>query len=215
MRTKALLQIVALSSVLGLACSWQTQERNATAQQESQTQESKAPTVQIEVAPIVKLDEPLTVRWKIINTSAKPIYIYSTFLQSTGTVAEVDFDAARMMVELRFSVLEPLQFFVNAFPDAKFMEIGSNESREGTFTSNSSIKEGKFFGAVNHQPDVKSLTNRTWQARIAVAYGYEIKFVEKAIAAWGASEDDPHPINPIIRWQKIAYSEPVGLTFRK
>jgi hypothetical protein len=184
-------------------------------QQESQSQESKAPTVQIEVDPVVKLDEPLTVRWKIINTRAEPIYIYSTFLQSTGTVAEVDFDVVRKMVELRFSVLEPLPFFVNAFPDAKFMEIGANESREGTFTSKSSIKEGKSFGVVNQQPDVESLTNGTWQARIAVAYGYEIKSVEKAVAVWGASEDDPHPINPIVRWQKVAYSEPVGLTFRK
>ena len=213
MRIKTLLLIPVLAS--SFSCSQQTQQQKVAAQQASQSRQNGAPAVQIEVNPIVKISEPLHFQWRITNASNKPIYIYSTFLQSNATVLELSVDDKPRMLELRFTLLEPLPFFVNNFPDAKFMEIGAHETREGQFTSTHPLREPKSFAAMSQPLNIGSVRAGTWQLRVLMAYGQEVESVKRALANWGTSKDDPHPINPIVRWQKVAYSQPVSVVFQE
>jgi len=107
------------------------------------------------------------------------------------------------MIEIRFSRLQPMAVGVNSFPQPEFMQIAPGEAKEGRFESARPVGQG-----------TKTIKPGKWRVRILVAYGYEIESVKNALAQ-SLTRGEEHPINPIVRWQKISYSAPVSMIFEK
>jgi len=47
-----------------------------------------------------------------------------------------------------------------------------------------------------------------WKVRASIAYGYELQPVEKAVKET-LNAGQEHPINAVVRWQRVEYSDPV------
>lgn len=191
-----------LVALLALACSRQAEERRSSAHPQPLTQGDTEPLVRIEVDPVSRLDTPLKLRWRISNGGARPVYVYSTILQQPAA-AEINIDVAQRIIEVRLSRLQPISVGVNSFPEAQFMQMGPKEVKEGEFESVRPVNQ-----------EDPGITSGNWRVRILVAYGYEIESVKKALAE-SIARGEEHPINPIVRWQKVSYSDPVSVLFEK
>lgn len=207
--------IALIVSVLltGLTCHRQL----ANMQLDQPVQDGKPPNVRIEVRPTVKLKSPLAMHWTISNVGTSPIYVYSTFLKHQWRIpafSYTDLDPAQRLIDIRFTQLKSLPGGINSFSDAEFIEIRPQESREGTFATNGPLEQETFYSSKGEEIKAAKLTSGSWTLRIVIAYGYEISSVNQALAE-SLSVGKEHPINPIVRWQKLAYSEPVSVTFQK
>lgn len=171
--------------------------------------EERPPTVQVKVdSPI---NHQLKMHWKISNLNTKPMYIYSSLLRRTSFV-EINIDADKKMIEVRFLRLKLLELTPLSFPETAFMRLDAEESREGYFVSDISVEQIVERNLVAIDPvreKIKSrITPGTWTVRALIAYGYEIESVQN-------NREKGHPIDPVVKWQKVAYSEPVSLTIQK
>jgi hypothetical protein len=209
---KTLMSVVALIALIGWGCSRRPAEQAASAQSRTAVADATAPVVQISVSPRVRLRKPLEMQWKILNTSTQPVYIYSSLLQQPNTYfAEIVVDFERKTIEVRFLSLRTLELSPNYFPKTEFIRIDPGQSQAGQFVSYHSLEK-----LIREQSTKLPITKRnekpgTWKVRSLVAYGDEIGSVQKAVAKLTASGTG-HPINPVVEWQKVAYSEPVSIT---
>jgi hypothetical protein len=114
------------------------------------------------------------------------------------------------MIEVRFLSLRTIEVAPNYFPKTEFIRIDPGQSKEGQFVSYYSLE--RWIDLSTGRPLAKrKVTSGTWMVRSLVAYGYEIESVQRALAALTASGTE-HPINPVVEWQKVAYSHPVNIT---
>jgi hypothetical protein len=165
------------------------------------------PTVKIDIDPIVKLNRPLNVRWQITNSGEKPIYIYSTPLKDTAS-ADIQIDTEQKLIQIRWLRLQPIPVGIYTFPEAEFMQLAAKEFRGGVFISHTSLDsliKNKISGNVMNKG---AAIEGVWRFQLLIAYGYEIESVKKAIEE-SDRKGDEHPINPVVRWQQVAYSEPI------
>lgn len=206
-----MLALIVSVLLTGLTCHRQL----ANMQPTQLVQDGKPPNVRIEVGPAVKLKRRLVMHWTISNVGTNPIYVYSTFLQHQWRIpafSYTDLDPEQRLIDVRFTQLKPLPGGVNSFPDAEFMEIGPQESREGDFATNVPVGQETFYSPSGEGMKAQKLTSGPWTLRIVIAYGYEIRSVNQMLAESLAIGKE-HPINPIVRWQKLAYSEPIKVMF--
>jgi hypothetical protein len=166
----------------------------------------KAPIVEIKVDQEIKLSKPLNIHWRISNPNDEAIYIYSSLLKNPA-VANILLDTKEKTVEIQFTQLNLISVAPYSFPSTEFIKIESKKSSEGEFVGNKPIGQKDYFDSKETGVKLQQITEGKWQSRVAVAYGSEIDNVEEL--------SEEHPINPIVRWQKIAYSEPVIISFRK
>jgi len=210
---KTLMSIVGLIALIGLGCSRQASEQAASGQSRP-VAEAMPPLLQISVSPVLRLRKPFEMKWKILNAGAQPVYIYSSLLRQPNTYfAEVWIDIERKMIEVRFLRLRTFAVGPNYFPETKFLRIDPGQSEEGQFVSYYSL-EKLIKGQSSGRPTIKrEVLSGTWTVRSLVAYGYEIASVEKAAARLRSSGTE-HPINPVVEWQRVAYSEAVNITLQ-
>jgi hypothetical protein len=168
--------------------------------------EQVAPAVQLIINPALKLGAPLEFRWRISNPGTQPIYIYSSLLKETFG-ADVEINPEIKSIEVRFSRLEPLAIAPNYFPAAQFIKIDPGKSEEGTYTSHGPSKGLITYRSNGSRVAELRLAPGEWDIRFLIAYGYEIESLKQS------SKPNEHPINPVVRWQRIAYSNPERIVF--
>lgn len=215
MNVKAPIFVVSLLVLMSLACDNRAHDGRTRAQSERPEQEDRPPLLEIEITPTRKLDKPLEFQWKITNRSEKPVYFYSTLLQKPNTYfAEIDIDGERKMIEVRFTSLEPVEVAPNYFPKTEFTRVDVGQSQDGSFVSHDPIERLASYSAIGKKTEVQKITAGAWTIRSLLAYGYEVESVKDA-AAKSVSHGTEHPINPVVQWQKVVYSNLINVTFQQ
>jgi hypothetical protein len=148
----------------------------------------------------------------ISNSGSEPLYIYSTLLQNPR-FAEIVIDRKQKVIELRFSQLEPSPILPYYFPDADFREVIANQSTTFLVTSSDPIKEIRGSETIGRTSREARITPGRWTFRIMIAYGDDVSAVKLALASDTAGKQ--HPINEIVRWQKVAFSNSITIDVTK
>ncbi len=162
-----------------------------------------------------RLREPLKFDWEIKNEGAVPIYVYSTMLEGSNMrLAEPHIDREQKTMDIYFLYLAQLRESVYNFPKASFKLLNAGQAMAGTFVSNKSARQLNEYVLSNNKLDRIKLTPDTWKVRYAIAYGYEIESVNAQLEKL-YSQGIEHPINPVVRWQKVTYSNPLEVSFRQ
>jgi hypothetical protein len=161
-------------------------------------------SVSIEVTRSIRLSDPLQVRWNVSNNSNKQIYLYSSLFDKPHFV-ETSIDNSDRTIEIRFTRLSTISTDVNYFPAPEFKEVDVGGGLSGTYVSRSKASEEVSYNPNGRQGEANRISGGEWRVRIAAAYGEEITSILKASEDSKAS--DEHPINPVVKWQKIVYSE--------
>ena len=78
----------------------------------------------------------------------------------------------------------------------------------GSFVSDVPIGQLKDYKVVGTKLDELRITPGTWKVRAAIAYGYDVEPVQQAVKESLAAGQE-HPINAVVRWQRVEYSVPV------
>jgi hypothetical protein len=173
-----------------------------------------APIVEIEVDQEIKLSKSLNIHWRIVNPRNEPIYIYSTLLKHSA-IADILLDTEGKAIEIQFTRLNAISVSPYAFPSAEFLKIESKKSFEGQFVGSKSVGQKDYYNSKDTGVKLQQITEGQWQIRIAIAYGSEIDTVQKDLAELVKNGSEEHPINPIVKWQKITYSKPISINFQK
>jgi hypothetical protein len=185
-------------------------------QSASFAQEDVPPVLHIEAASNASLDEPLEFTWIISNPGAKPVYIYTSLLETERSAfAELNIHEEKKVIEvgfLRSELIAGLPPY--SFPKASFKPIDPGQSLRGRFVSEFTISELKGHKVSGDKLETIKLTPSPWNINGKIAYGYEIESVQKALEQ-SLKEGQEHPFNPINRWQKVVYSELVNVTFHR
>jgi hypothetical protein len=189
--------------IIGIACGKLEPRLPAVAPKPSSSLRESPPTIVAEVRSPAKLGRPLELQWSLFNEGDEPVYIYSTLLKSPVS-AQIEVDLDRRLIEVRFLRLRTLPFGVNAFPPAEFLKLGPKETRRGNFVSSSRTGKG----------DLSMISLGTYHLEILIGYGNEISSVQQELAR-SSAEGIEHPINPIVRWQRVSYSNSVPVTFTR
>jgi hypothetical protein len=173
---------------------------------------SKADLVVKVVGPVISHDR-LEFKWEINNPTTKTVYIYSSLLENPAAV-QVNLKPETHTLQVLFLSLQTIPAVPYSFPESNFIEIPPGQLVQGHFANARSVSEvvGSTLVGKKHANGVAAPSQ--WQVEILVAYGEEIESVQKDIKELH-TKGTQHPINPIVRWQKIAYSKPVMVTIRK
>lgn len=173
---------------------------------------SAVPLVLIEGVSTFSQDRPLAFRCKIRNPGSKPLYVYSALLQSPQ-FAEVVLDRTQKLIEVRFSRLQPSPIVPYYFPPAAFRKITANDPANFDVTFNTSLKELRGYEIINGTSREARVAPGTWTVRILIGYGYDVSDVKLALPSNAAGEQ--HPINAIVKWQKVVLSNSVTINVMK
>jgi hypothetical protein len=219
MKTQILILIITSSvALMGYACGTHSTQQLAELPPTPthSVSQDQPPDIYVEADATVKLSKPLKLRWRIVNRSAKPIYIYSTLLEQPNTrLAEVNINEEERTIDVNFLRLEPLRHSIYNFPQAEFKRLAQGESLEGHLTgekSSGQLTSYRTFEDRKLHP-VKP-TAGAWRVRCGVSYGYEVESVKTGLEELYRSGTE-HPINPIVEWQKVAYSTPINVVFQQ
>jgi hypothetical protein len=181
-----------VSLVIGLTSADGTDRRRIT-----------APIVQIEGPSSVAQNQPLAFHCTINNSGSEPLYIYSSLLEKPW-FSEIVIDPKGKAIEVRFSRLETSPLLPYYFPQATFREIEPNSSADFHVALNGSLKELRSYGTVNDRSKEERITPGRWTLRIMIGYGDDLSAVKRTLAL--DPKGTQHPINEIVKWQKVAYS---------
>lgn len=162
-------------------------------------------TVWINPPLSLRRSDKLRLHWKITNKNHHPVYVYSSLLKQPPFV-EIAVDASSRTIEIRFTRITSITPGVNYFPAADFEEIGTEQSWKGDYVGADAISSDLLSGPDKNRQDSSPILTGEWRIRAAIAYGDEIDSVQSAIKKSEANGDE-HPINPVVNWQKIQYSE--------
>jgi hypothetical protein len=161
-----------------------------------------------------RLSEPLKFDWEIKNEGAVPVYVYSTLLEDSNMrLAQPHIDSEQKTMDVYFLHLTPLRESTYNFPKASFKLLNAGQAMAGTFVSNKPAQMFDEYVLPNNKLARISLTPGAWKVRYAIAYGYEIDSVNAQLEKlYGQGSE--HPINPVVRWQKVAYSNSLEVSLR-
>lgn len=204
--------------LFGLACLASVRQpppQTAAPEKSPAAAEEPSPTVTLKSISTGRLSEPLKLDWEIKNEGLVPIYVYSTLLEGSNVrLAKSHIDRERKTIDIYFLYPEPLRQSIYNFPKASFKLLNAGQTMVGTFVSDRPVgqldeyvlSDGRL---VRIQP-----TPGDWKVRYAMAYGREIESVNAQLEKL-YSQGTEHPINPVVRWQKVAYSNSVEVRFRQ
>lgn len=170
--------------------------------------ESSNPAVEVKVVAPTLSNNLLDFRWEMMNTSAKPIFIYYALLENPAS-AEYRFDHETRTLQVLFLSLQTIPAIPYYYPEPSFIKIPPGQSIQGHFAGKRSIGDLTGPTQSGKHADEGSAAASQWRVEVLVAYGEEIESVQKAIRELKGAQ---HPINPIVRWQRIAHSQPVFMT---
>jgi hypothetical protein len=203
--------------VFGLACLAGSQSPRQTAMPDKTPPAATGlpPTVTLKSIFTGTLKEPLKFKWEIKNESAVPVYIYSTLFESLNAgLGEMHINKEQGTIELYFLYREPLRHSIYNFPRATFKLLNPGQAMAGTFISTKPAGQLDEYVLSDSRLDRIQLTPGYWKVRCAVAYGREIESVNAQLKTL-YSQGTEHPINPVVRWQKVAYSNPLEIRLRQ
>ena len=167
------------------------------------------PVIRIQVDQTLRLRDPLRFDFQISNPGNKPIYVLSTFIEPQNFgFAELTIDPKNKMIGVGFlrSVVA-VGFPPYSFPRIQFKEIRPGSSLNGKFVSNSPISALRDYDLLGTRLDEIKITPGSWKVRTSIAYGYEVESVHQAMKR-SLDAGQEHPINPVVRWQRVEYSLP-------
>jgi hypothetical protein len=199
---------IILAAFVSLGCSAGINNHQSIYHLQRISPEQPAPIVNVEINSNSKLTKPFEFKWSITNVGTEPIYIYSSLLKSSN-FAEVVINPDSRSIEVRFLSLQPSPVTPYYFPSTEFIQIAPGQSQEGTFSSRAPTEKIVSYQSNGGKVSEMKITAGTWIMDILVAYGYEIESIKKP------QNEGGHPINTIVKWQKIAYSNKVNVEFYK
>jgi hypothetical protein len=190
--------------------------KRATVVQNPYIEEEPAPAMAIEVDETFELSLPLKFDWRISNSGSKPVYVFSTILEpQNNAFAELSIDTKDRMLGVGFSrSVVAVGFPPYSFPKLQFKQIDPGQALNGRFTSDAPIAQLKDFRLVGTKLDEIRLTPGAWRLRATIAYGYEVESVQQAVKV-SMDAGQEHPINPVVRWQRVEHSVPLAITVQK
>jgi hypothetical protein len=177
-------------------------------------QGNAAPLVRINIDPTTKLSRFLDMKWQITNSEEGPIYVYSTLLKNSA-YPNIQIDVDQKLIQIQWLSLDPLPFTPYAFDKAEFMRLEAKETRSGEFISSTTLGAAINDWITATVKNKKTPIEGVWKFQLLLAYGYEMESVKKAIEENDRKGVIEHPINPVVRWQKVAYSEPIEVDLQR
>lgn len=168
-----------------------------------------APLVRIEATSKLSQKQPLRFRGRIENSGTEPLYVYSALFQNPGFV-DVTIDTNQRLIEARFSRVEALPFTPYYFPKAAFWKIDPKQAREFVFVSARPLNAVRSYQLIQGKSKEQRIRPGLWTLRIMIGYGYDMDILKPALAQ-SAVDGKEHPINAIVRWQDVAYSNSVAV----
>lgn len=210
-KIRALASVLSFFVVTGNVCNTTRYDLGASAPKSHVQTSDTPPTLQITIESPVKLKNRLKLHWKLLNNGTKPIYVYSSLLQRSSFV-EINVDEDKKAIEVRFLRLKLLELTPLSFPETTFKRLDAGEPIEGYFISDTPVEQLVEWKLVDSDPVKEKIKSRvtpgTWTVRCLIAYGYEIESVQN-------DQEKGHPIDPVVKWQKVAYSERVDVTIQR
>jgi hypothetical protein len=176
------------------------------------TRMREAPSVRIEGVSSLAENQALAFQCKISNSGSEPLYIYSSLLEKPQ-FAEIVIDPKENVIEVRFSRLETSPLLPYYFPRATFLEIRRNSSADFHVALNGAVKDLRSYKTVNERGIEERITPARWMLRIMIGYGDDLSAVKRALAL--DPKGTQHPINEIVKWQKVAYSNSISVEVTK
>ena len=131
-------------------------------------------------------------KWRILNTTDVPIYVYSTFL--IGSRAAAWSERSDGTFEIRTSLNTKLHMTAYSYPKAVFTRIEPHSALDGNLS--------------DPGQRLKKLTKA--RISLSVAYGTSIAKVEQDLQG-AAHVEAEHPANPIVAWQCMDWSNVVDI----
>lgn len=171
-----------------------------------------SPQVEVDILSYLELNKPLMFNLRIKNGGNETIYFYSALLNNPKFL-NIYVNSEKKIIEVRFTRFHTFQNSPNYFPDAEFIKVEPNEVYKREFTTEVPFKERDYYDS-DTGAKWQQLESGTWKMRVAIAYSYEIESVQKKIAEVNSIGKE-HPINPIVEWQKIAYSNYESIAVQK
>jgi hypothetical protein len=168
------------------------------------------PLVQITTDSRFTRKQRLKFRVRIENPGTEPIFVYSA-LFNHSRFAETVIDVRQRVIEVRFSRLETSPILPYYFPRAEFWEIGARQTREFVCSFDIPLSQMRSYQSVNNKTRAERLTSGDWALRIMIGYGDDISTLKQSLARAHAVGTE-HPINEIVNWQKVAYSNSSPIT---
>lgn len=176
------------------------------------TNTSAVPIIQIETAPKLAQSQPLAFNCRISNSGSEPLFIYSSLLQNPR-FTEILIDRKQKLIELKFTQLEASPLVPYYFPAAAFREMPANKPENFSVASTSAIKDLRGYELINGTSREARITAGRWQLKIMIGYGNDVSAVKIALAS--DTEGKEHPINEIVKWQKVAFSNSITINVTK
>ena len=178
----------------------------------TRTRTDAVPVIQIEGASRFGQNQPLAFRFTISNSGSEPLYIYSTLLQNPQ-FTEIVIEPKQKAIEVRFSRVQTSPLIPYYFPPAVFSEITTNHPASFPVAFNRSIKELIGFETSNGTSKEARITPGRWTLRIMIGYGDDVSAVKLALASDTTGKE--HPINEIVKWQRVAFSNSISIEVTK
>ncbi len=201
---------------LSLACYVGMGAKQGTVIPNPSIEEELAPVLAIEVDETFELSVPLKFDWRISNTGSKPVYVFSTLLEPQNNgFAELSIDTKDRILGVGFfRSIVAVGFPPYSFPKLQFKQIEPGQTLNGRYMSDVPIAQLNDYRLVGTKLDQIRLTPGAWRLRATIAYGYEVESVQQAVKE-SMDAGQEHPINPIVRWQRVEYSVPLAITIQK
>lgn len=180
---------------------------------------AQPPIFEMDISSPQKLSEPLRIRWKIQNRANGPICIYSTFLREN---AVIKIDPKEKIIEIRFTGLETYNFHPYYFPATTLAQVDKGESIEGEFTTTLAARDIQDDSEApstdsGKEEELEVLGSRivpgTWKVRSLLGFGKgDFETISKKLKDM-QDGSGLHPINSIVRWQTVVYSNSISVSF--
>jgi hypothetical protein len=165
--------------------------------------------VHIEGSPRLSQKQPLRFRCRIENAGNEPVYVYSALFENPHFV-EVTIDSNQRLIEARFTKVDALPFTPYYFPKADFWKIDPKQAHEFVFSSARHLNAIRSYQQTDGKSKELRIMPGLWTLRIMIGYGYDMDSL-KPVLERSAVSGKEHPINPVSRWQQIAYSNSVAV----
>jgi hypothetical protein len=176
--------------------------------------------IQIRVKESNGLDKHLVIEWRLSNSGTEPVCFLSSFTEDNKPIA-VSINEDQKTLELWFTPRRTSNSIPVFFPAPRFTQIDPGGSVEGSFTSVETVQEFRDASGIRTEQgmslvEIDSLGARVrtgeWSIRTVVGYGTgSFESVKQEIG--DLRRDDEHPLNPVVRWQRLLYSPSVKSFF--
>ncbi len=193
----------------GLSCYENPEVNHSNGQifSENETMQQSGPDILLEIEREIFLDKPLKFKWLIRNPGPRKLFVYSSLLESPGS-ALIVVNSKKKLIDIQFTDTQPSGIIPYDFPETRTIVLDRDENYSGDYSSKELLRN-RLLLSNDGQIGQESLTRGEWKIRILVAYGENDKGLRTK-----DDQNDEHPINQVVRWQKLAYSPYIPVNIR-